>query len=285
MPTIQTQMKRFSLFLALFTNLCIFYTSSFCQQVINEDYVHALYAKYPTIKSDFCPACKEWDNPFYKSIADTQRNMPLVTYYVYTQEHELLQEATKIDRKVGEGGKWHAVSGQPSLAQVYKNANKAIGKPNTIYEIALGHCQAWILLAWCIDGAILSDTYTFNEGAEFQGQNIGTEIATENLCRTLVGSYRNNKKNPVAAVTDSIHIWCGTYGSQGTYTDGKVTVTVPEYYWKIIKYHNKVTNTDVAQSWWMPNKVEEGQSLLPSREVTFQSLVQKLGFIPTDIFK
>jgi hypothetical protein len=30
--------------------------------------------------------------------------------------------------------------------------------------IAKGHCQAWILLAWCADAAILSDTYTFNAG-------------------------------------------------------------------------------------------------------------------------
>jgi hypothetical protein len=36
--------------------------------------------------------------------------------------------------------------------------------------IAKGHCQAWILLAYDADGAILSDTYTFNAGMEFQGK-------------------------------------------------------------------------------------------------------------------
>jgi hypothetical protein len=53
--------------------------------------------------------------------------------------------------------------------------------------IAKGHCQAWILMAWSTDAAILSNTYTFNAGMEYQGQNIGTELATEEFCRKLTG--------------------------------------------------------------------------------------------------
>lgn len=77
--------------------------------------------------------------------------------------------------------------------------------------IAKGHCQAWILLTWCTDAAILSDTYTFNAAMEYQGQNIGTELATEELCRELAGHGK-------PAVTDRVHIWCGTFGNQCKYT-------------------------------------------------------------------
>jgi hypothetical protein len=73
--------------------------------------------------------------------------------------------------------------------------------------IARGHCQAWILLAWSADAAILSDTYTFNAAMEYQGQNIGTELATEELCRKLTG-FKGS------ALTDSVKIWCGTFGSK-----------------------------------------------------------------------
>jgi hypothetical protein len=40
---------------------------------------------------------------------------------------------------------------------------------------------------------------------EFQEQNVGTEIATEELCCKLTG-YEGE------ALTDSVKIWCGTYG-------------------------------------------------------------------------
>ncbi|WPU92809.1 hypothetical protein SNE25_26140 [Mucilaginibacter sabulilitoris] len=36
---------------------------------------------------------------------------------------------------------------------------------------------------------ILSDTYTFNAAMEYQGQNIGTELASEELCRELVNMF------------------------------------------------------------------------------------------------
>ena len=245
-------------------------------QTYNAAYVHALYAKYPTTKSNFCKSCKDRDNPFYKSIADTERHMPLVTYYVYTTAHRQAQEKLNIDRK-GVFSEWHPVTGQPDLGSVYTATNKAIGKPNSPQEIALGHCQAWILLAWCQDGAILSDTYDFNEGMEYQGQNVGTEIATENLCRTLTGW-----KKP--AVTDQIKIWCGTSGGTYTYTSNKITVTVPDYYWKIIEYVDKSGNT-ITHCWWMPNIYTEKEDVLPKREVTIEQLIKNVGFDPQKVFK
>jgi hypothetical protein len=110
---------------------------------------------------------------------------------------------------------WHAADGQVNETKLYQYANK-----NSTDMIAKGHCQAWILMAWSADAAILSDTYTFNAGMEYQGQNIGTELATEELCRKLTG-FRG------AALTDSVKIWCGTFGSKQTYTLGKLTATCP----------------------------------------------------------
>jgi DNA/RNA endonuclease G (NUC1) len=253
--TLPILMKK-QLITALF---CVFATTV-SAQTINAAYVKALYQRYPTQKSDFCPACKLWVNPYYKSIADTAKHMPLVTYYVYTKVHRLEQENAKVPR-TGIYAAWHAADGQPDETKVYKQAN--VESPAMI---AKGHCQAWILLSYDSNGAILSDTYTFNAGMEYQGQNIGTEIATEELCRKLTGQ------------TDSVRIWCGTYGSQRTYSKHNVTVTVPSHYYKIIQYNNDLL------CYWMPNLPTEKRALLPQRKVSHEQLVAKLGFDPMTIF-
>jgi hypothetical protein len=228
-------------FLITISLLCF---STLQAQVINAAYVKALYKQYPTQKSDFCPACKLWVNPYYRSVADTARHMPLVTFYVYTKAHRLQQESAKVPRK-GIYAAWHPVYGQPNETNVYKQAN--VESPDMI---AKGHCQAWILLAYDADGAILSNTYTFNAGMEYQGQNIGTEIATEELTRRLTEQ------------TDSVRIWCGTYGKQGIYTKNNITVTVP----------------------WLPNLPTEKRALLPQRKVSHEQLITNLGFDPMLIF-
>jgi DNA/RNA endonuclease G (NUC1) len=142
--------------------------------------------------------------------------------------------------------------------------------------IAKGHCQAWILLAWCADAAILSDTYTFNAGMEFQGQNIGTEIATEELCRKLTGFN-------IQAVTDSVKVWCGTFGSQKTYTDNKLTITVPAHYYKILQYR-LFSGELITICYWMPNLPTEQRSLLPQRVIDHSALIANLGFDPMTVF-
>jgi hypothetical protein len=239
-------------------------------QVINAAYVKALYQKYPTQKTDFCQACKLWVNPYYKAIADTVKHAPVITYYVYTKAHRLQQEGANVPR-MGIYAAWHSVYGQPDETGVYKEAN--VQSPDMI---AKGHCQAWILLAYDTDGAILSDTYTFNAGMEYQGQNVGTEIATEEFCRKLTG-YRG------VAVTDSVRIWCGTFGSKQTYTKAKVTSTVPAYYYKIIQYKDTNTNTQVMQCYWLPNLPTEKRSLLPQRLVDHAVLISNLGFDPITV--
>jgi hypothetical protein len=228
-------------------------------QKIDAAYVKALYQRYPTLKTDFCPACKLWINPYYKSIADTVRHAPVITYYVYTKAHRLQQEAADVPRK-GIYAAWHPAYGQPDETGAYKEAN--VQSPDMI---ARGHCQAWILL-----------TYTFNAAMEYQGQNIGTEIETEELCRKLTG-FRG------AAVTDSVKIWCGTFGSKQTYTKGKVITTLPAYYYKIIQYHDLRSDTRVIQCYWMPNLPTEKRSLLPLRVIDHPTLVSNLGFDPITI--
>jgi len=245
------------------TFLTLFLLSFGCAQAQTVDgvYVKALYAKYPTQKSDFCPACKLWVNPYYKSIADTARHMPLVTYYIYTREHREEQERADVPR-TGQYAAWHPAFGQADETAVYKQANV-----ESADMIAKGHCEAWITLAWCGDAAILSDTYTFNAGMEFQGQNVGTEIATEELTRKLTEQ------------TDSVRIWCGTFGSQHTYTKGKVIVTMPSHYYKIIRYG------DTRLCYWMPNLPTEKRALLPKRTVSKEQLVANLGFDPEAVFQ
>jgi hypothetical protein len=265
----KTIIKKHLLLFCLF----VFVTSlASAKTVINAVYVKKLYAQYPTEKSRFCKSCKLWENPYFKSIADTDKHMPLVTYYVYTRANRLKQEKVKVPR-TGIYAAWHPAYGQPDETGVYKEANRQIGKPSSPQMIAKGHCQAWILLAWCADGTILSDTYTFNAGMEFQGQNVGTEIASEELCRTLTGFK-------VPAKTDSVKVWCGTFGKQKTYTKDDVTVTVPSHYYKILQYRDKTTGKIVTNCYWMPNKPTEKKALLPKKLVTHDVLVSNLGFDP-----
>lgn len=233
-------------------------------QVINSAYVKALYQRYPTQPSDLCASCKLWVNPYYRSIADTVKHAPLVTYYVYTRAHRLQQEAAAVPR-TGVYAAWHPVYGQPNETAVYKEANV-----QSADMIAKGHCQAWILLAYDADGAILSNTYTFNAGMEYQGQNIGTELASEELCRKLTD------------VTDSVKIWCGTWGSRQTYTKGNVSVTMPSHYYKVISY--KKEGNEVVLAYWLPNEPTEKRNKLPQRLIAYEALVQKLGFDPRAIF-
>jgi DNA/RNA endonuclease G (NUC1) len=232
---------------------------------INSAYVKALYQKYPTQPSALCSACKLWVNPYYKSIADTVKHAPLLTYYVYTKAHRLQQEAANVPR-TGIYASWHPASGQPNETAVYKEANV-----QSTDMIAKGHCQAWILLAYDTDGAMLSNTYTFNAAMEYQGQNIGTQIATEELTRQLTEQ------------TDSVRIWCGTWGTKQTYTKGKITATMPSHYYKIISY--KAHGSEVTLAYWLPNEPDEKRAKLRQHLITYEDLVHKLGFDPKFIFQ
>ena len=263
-------MKHFFIFLFILSSFLV------KAQVPDAAYVRALYKKYPTQRSSFCPSCLLWVNPYFKSIGDTLNHTPKITFYIYTKAHREEQERLNLPRK-GIYGSWHSVAGQPDETKVYRQANKIIGKPNSAQMIAKGHCQAWILLAWTADAAILSDTYTFNAGMEYQGQNVGTEIATEELCRKLTG-FKSE------AVTDSVKIWCGTFGSQNTYTKSGVQVTVPTHYYKIIQYYDPNVGGVIALCYWMPNLPDEKKANLKSCIVSYEELVKHLGYEPKKVF-
>jgi hypothetical protein len=239
-------------------------------------YVKELYKKYPTQKSNLCSACLLWVNPYFKSIGDTLDHKPVLTFYIYTKTHRLEQERLKLPR-TGAYSAWHSVYGQQNETPVYKEANKIIGKPNSAEMIAKGHCQAWILMAWSLDAALLSDTYTFNAGMEYQGQNIGTELATEELCRKLTG-YK------VSAVTDSVKIWCGTFGNLTTYSKKGNTISVPEFYYKVIEYYDSNIGGKITQTYWMPNKSDATRKTLGSCQISYSALINHLGFSPKKVF-
>lgn len=233
--------------------------------------VKAELAKYPTVKSDFCDACLLWKNPYYTSIGDTVRHMPLITYEVYTRAGADSADHATFGR-TGIFAAWHSVTGQPDESNVYKAAN-AVVKPSGD-EIAKGHVQAWVLNRFNSWACIFSDIYTFNAACEHQGQNIGTEIATEELTRLLL------KTN------DVVKVWGGCFLDDKdinyhrvTYTDGKITDTEPTHYWKIIQYGN----TTIC--YWMPNQKTETRAMLPKRVVKYWQLVKNLGFDPEQIFK
>lgn len=70
--------------------------TSFRAQTINGAHAKALQQKYPSAKSELCAGCKRWINPYFRSVADTSEHRPLVTYYVYTEAHRLLQEQSDL---------------------------------------------------------------------------------------------------------------------------------------------------------------------------------------------
>lgn len=260
-------------------------------QTYNAAYVKALYAKYPTVKSNLCPACKLWVNSYYTSIADTVKNYPVCEHTIVTADNVKAQEALNVPRS-GVYAKWNVVGGSAHYDDVYSYVNGQINKPMSVFEVVYGHCVlAWVLGAYTKDGAILTNTETYGEFMEYQGQNIGTMIASEDTTRLLLGATLHLIKH--VPLTSSIEIWAGCV-STDTVKDktGKVlkfgskvykynhkSVTVPDAVWKILKFNGQTV------VYWMPNVVTEVQALLPKRHITYVELVKKIGFDPMKILK
>jgi hypothetical protein len=76
-----------------------------------------------------------------------------------------------------------------------------------------------------------------------------------------------------------VQVWCGTFGNQGSFTDGTITNTYPAFYWKIIK------TSDQTTCYWMPNLITETQAMLPKRVVDYNVLIANLGFDPEQVFR
>jgi hypothetical protein len=246
--------------------------------VYNAGYVKKLYAQYPTVKSNLCPACRLWINPFYKSVADTQRHLPVCEYGIVTKTHRLAQEslsATDKSLRSGVFAEWFTVGRDADVSPVYAWANKQIGKPASVYEIAYGHCGlSWILAAWCCNGMFFSDAKDYNEAAQYQGQNIGTQLASEDTTRELLGWPAPHGAK--IKTYDTVKIWAGCYASKTakTYTLKGVTLTVPDAYWKILVFGGQTV------CYWMPDQPTETRVLLPERHIGYEELVSRLQFDP-----
>lgn len=279
---IPTNMKDFKLHLTLWLILILSGIGWNCfGQTINAAYVNALYKKYPIVKSDFCADCYLWVNPYYKSIANVKEHRPLVEYELYTKANYALTKTLNIQRTPKKGskqsgvfGEWHSIPGQPNEDAVYTAANVAVKKIDKKDEIAKGHVQCWILNAFSYDACILSDTYTFNAGAENQSQNVGTEIFTENHNRDLLS-------------TTDVQCWGGTFSPTDTtkgnkphtFTDGKLKDVYADYYWKVIKYGT------ITECWLMPNNKTGTQATIKNCIIDYTDLVNRLGFDPCKVLK
>lgn len=225
--------------IALITGCCIGNIAT--AQQIN---IQNLYKQYPIVKSNICPTCYLWINPYYKAIADVQNHTPVLSYELYHKG------AKAVIKRTGTFSEWHSVTGQVDETSDYEKANDT-----SKFEIAKGHFHCYTLNSFSDTAAILSDTYTFNAAKEYQGQNIGTERATEILEVKLVKQY-------------DVQEWCG--GVIGLHN-------TPKYYWKVIKYGNTL------MCWLMPNLPTETFSMLPKRAIQYDDLIKILKFDPMKI--
>ncbi|MBD1364430.1 DNA/RNA non-specific endonuclease [Mucilaginibacter sp. ZT4R22] len=220
-------------------------------------------------KSDLCPNCVVWVNKYYISIADTAKHNPILVYHVITRRQLEMSDslkankATKIDRAKYP---FKPVKGYPNETKLYSIANKIYKKLNPKNVIAKGHIASADDYSWSKGGMDTSMRYTFNLAMEFQSQNAGTQLGTEYMCRAMARQY------------DTVKVWAGTWGSQGTVTDGKITANFPAVYWKIAVYNNQV------HCYWMPNSDEgAGQANYARFEITLIELGSKLGFNPLEV--
>lgn len=224
--------------------------------------------KYPVVKSDLCANCVLWVNPYYTSIADTSLKQPIVVYHAIAKEHLLISDALKADKKTRIDRakyKFHSLPGFPDEKKVFKAANKIV-KAHPLKkgdEVVEGHLASADDYSYTKGGMDTSMIHPFNLGIEWQMQNIGTQLGTEYMCRDTARRY------------GVVYNWAGCWGSQGSFTDGKIKVNYPAVYWKIVKYAN------VTKVYWMPNNEDgAGQANYPNFEITYAELVKRLGFDP-----
>ena len=220
-------------------------------------------------KSDLCPNCVVWVNKYYISIADTQKHNPILVYHVITKRQLEIADSLKSNKttKINRAKyPFKPVAGFPNETKLYAIANKIYKKINPKNVIAKGHVASADDYSWSTGGMDTSMRYTFNIALEYQSQNVGTQLGTEYFCRAMARKY------------GEVRNWAGTWGTQGTVTDGKITSNFPAVYWKIAVYNNEV------HCWWMPNDDSgAGQANYPKFEITLAVLLNNLHFNPMNI--
>ena len=182
----------------------------------------------------------------------------------------------KVDRK--KYGSWHSYPGQPNEDKFYTDINKGIS--STTMKYAKGHYAAFILCAWSVEGAVASCTYDINEGIEIQGQNEGTEGEVEALTRALVGSKSTDasKIHYSGPTYSKVDYWKGSWGSKKIFNVDGISKNYSAVYWNLLKYGNE------THAYWFPNDIS-ASSGYQNYEIPFATLIQRLGFDPTQVIK
>lgn len=239
--------------------------------------------KYPVVKSNLCSACVLWINPYYTSIADTQKKIPVVVYHNITKAHLMASDAlksnsaTKIQRNKYP---FHTLPGFKDEKGVFKDMNDSIKdiKRNPNYkkgdEVAEGHVASADDYSWSVGGMDTSMVHPFNLAIEWQAQNIGSELSSENMCRDTARKY------------GKVENWGGTYGLQGVHKFKGTSIVYPKYYWKICKWTDSNNKVVIHCLWMSNNTLGAGQQDLFKRfEIPLDVLVKNLGFNPMDVIK
>jgi hypothetical protein len=225
---------------------------------------------YPLSPSGLCPDCLLWENPYYLAIADTAKHMPRNTFMVYTKS--LFDQRTNAGvKREGARASWSPVPGVKNENPVYLYANKQIKASGDKNLVQRGHCQPWIMLNYSKNAAVISNTFTFNCGMAYAKQNNGTEKKSEEIARELVEGPN--------ALTDSVQIWCGTSGAGKVYSANGINVTMPLYYYKIMKYRDQTGNF-TRKCFLMPNRPDQVRDSIRHCHITYDHLKQFLKFDP-----
>jgi hypothetical protein len=265
----------------LFIGLFCCYSLVAWSQVINSAYVKALQARFPPQKSDFCADCYIWVNPYFKAIVDVGLRESLVTYGEFDRRKDSLVEVLDVPR-TGIYASWHPAFGFQNENKFYVDINKGITEP--LAKHAKGHYAAWILCAWAVDGALLSDTYDFNEGIENQGQNEGTELEVEYLTRALVGNPSAAKRIHYSGpLYDRVDYWKGSWGTQEVFDVDGIHKNFSAVYWNLLQYGDHLV------AYWFPNNISASRGAdqyiidVDNPSPNKPGLIQRLGFDPRKV--
>jgi len=189
-----------------------------------------------------CP-CKVDTTGGYISIEDTVKLNPVCNYELLTATHLSQTHTVKINRA-------HIPFWPASIDSKYNKSG-----------YSRGHVIPYEDLAYDSTSAKASMDLNRNLAPEPQAQNIGTELASENLERSLTLKY------------GSVKVYAGTWGTYGSVKG----INIPFAYWKII------STLDGDLVYWMPTVGDVKYSALESCKIDLNGLIDRLGFNPVEV--
>lgn len=247
--------------------------------------------KYPLAKTSLCKNCLLWENPYYKSIADTTLKQPVIVYHEITKAHLLLSDQLKSNKETTidrAGFPFKPLPGFPNEKPVFDNVNDSIKdiKRNPAFkkgdEVAEGHVASADDYSYDSVAMAVSMLHPWNLAIQWQSENVGTKLGSEYMGRDTARAY------------GIVYNWGGVTGTQGIKTDArhKVKVNYPAIYWELFNWTNAKDKL-ITHCYWFPNNAAgAGQSNYPKFEIPLSStdqkqpgLIQRLGFDPTQVIK